>query len=83
MLCPVLVPTIQKRHRKLKRAQEKASKTIKGLGNLPYENRLKISTPWRRLKEVLAIIFQYLEKFSLHKEQHGEDKGQGVQAAVA
>lgn len=43
MLCPVLVPTIQKGTDRLKRVSRRSVKIIKGLKNFPCEGTLKES----------------------------------------
>lgn len=68
-------------------------KTVKGAENLPNENRLKklglFSLEKRRLGAGIILVCQQYtmkgsykeDRDSLHKEPHGEDKGQQVQVA--
>ncbi|KAK4829087.1 LOW QUALITY PROTEIN: hypothetical protein QYF61_002038 [Mycteria americana] len=66
-------PLFKKDVDKPDRVQRRTTKMLKGLENLPYKERLK--------ELVLKGQLQRGQRCSLHKEPHGEDKGQRVQVA--
>ena len=64
LLCPGLEPPVQEREL-LEMVQRRATKMIRGLEHLPYENRLRelglFSLEKRRLWGDLTAAFQYLK----------------------
>jgi len=87
VLCPVLIPTIQKRY-SLKRVQRRATKMIKGLENLLCKERLRglglFSLKKTRLGGNLITVLQYLKDIctgsggSLFTRSHVEEtRGNG------